>query len=84
MVSTQKITINIPLELKEQLNELKDEMQTTLSSIYVEAIKKYLRDQEVAKWTRGFELASEDKQYQNLCKEYGSAECGGVYEYEEI
>ena len=41
--SIEKVTFNIPTELKEQVMLLKDELKVSLSSIYNEAITNYLK-----------------------------------------
>lgn len=46
MTSTEKVTFNLPIELKAKVNELKNDLHTSLSSIYVEAIKEYVKKQE--------------------------------------
>lgn len=81
MTSTEKVTFNLPIELKAKVVELKEDLQTSLSSIYVEAIKEYVKKQEEKKWIKGFELASLDKDYQKLCGELGNSDDGGIYEY---
>ena len=81
MISTEKVTFNLPIELKAKVNELKEELHTSLSSIYVEAIKEYVKKQEEKKWIKGFELASSDKDYQEFCEELGNSDDGGLYEY---
>ena len=59
MVS-EKITVTIPQDLKERLVEIKDELKTTMSSVYREALEDYL---EKKKWEKGATLASKDKEY---------------------
>ncbi|MDX9813265.1 MAG: hypothetical protein WC144_07900 [Sulfurimonas sp.] len=66
MVYTEKITFNLPVELKAKVTELKDELQTSFSHIYVEATREFVKKQEDKKWARGFELASKDQEYQKL------------------
>ncbi|RBQ30403.1 hypothetical protein ACNSOS_11530 [Aliarcobacter vitoriensis] len=81
MINTEKVTFNLPIELKAKVNELKEDLQTSLSSIYIEAISEYVKKQEEKKWIKGFELASKDAQYQKLCEEFGNSDDGGLYEY---
>jgi predicted transcriptional regulator len=45
--SFEKVTFNIPSELKEQVMALKDELKVSLSSIYNEAIANYLKQKEL-------------------------------------
>jgi len=76
----EKITFNIPLELKEQVVALKDELKVSLSSIYNEAIANYIQQKELEKWQKGVNLALKDQQYMALTKELGS-DNGDIYEY---
>lgn len=62
MVS-EKITVTIPQDLKERLVEIKDELKTTMSSVYREALEDYLEKKELEKWEKGATLASKDKEY---------------------
>ncbi|MCH9740878.1 MAG: hypothetical protein K0U38_08580 [Epsilonproteobacteria bacterium] len=78
--SIEKVTFNIPTELKEQVIALKDELQVSLSSIYNEAIANYLKQKELERWQKGVSMALEDKEYISLTKEFGS-DGGDVYEY---
>ena len=45
----EKVTFNIPVELKEQVVALKDELHVSLSTIYNEAIANYLKQKELDK-----------------------------------
>jgi len=76
----EKITFNIPLELKEQVVALKDELKVSLSSIYNEAIANYIQQKELEKWQKGVNLALKDQKYMALTKELGS-DNGDIYEY---
>jgi predicted transcriptional regulator len=65
-ISTQKaekITVTIPYELKEQLYALKDEFKTTMSAIYKEALKAYVKKKEQEKWKQAVLLM--EKEYEN-------------------
>ena len=70
--STEKVTFNIPLELKEKVVALKDEMKVSLSAIYNDAIANYIKQKELDKWQKGVELALEDKEYIALVDELGT------------
>lgn len=48
----EKITVTIPSALKEQLQALKQELQTSMSAIYKEALQSYLEQKEREKWAR--------------------------------
>ena len=76
----EKVTFNIPVELKEQVVALKDELHVSLSTIYNEAIANYLKQKELDKWQKGVTLAMKDREYMDLSKELGS-DNGDVYEY---
>ena len=78
--NVEKVTFNIPVELKEQVVALKDELHVSLSTIYNEAIANYLKQKELDKWQKGASLAMKDKEYMDLTKELGS-DNGDVYEY---
>ena len=62
----EKVTFNMPKELKEQVLLLKDELKVSLSTIYNEAISNYLKQKELNKWEKGISLALEDKEYISL------------------
>jgi len=78
--SIEKVTFNIPLELKEQVIALKDELKVSLSAIYNEAIANYIQQKELEKWQRGVDMALSDQEYMALTKELGS-DNGDIYEY---
>jgi metal-responsive CopG/Arc/MetJ family transcriptional regulator len=59
----EKITVTIPYELKEQLNALKNEFQTSMSAIYKEALRSYVKEKEREKWKRAAELM--EKEYEH-------------------
>jgi predicted transcriptional regulator len=61
--SVEKVTFNISSSLKEQVIELKDELQVSLSTIYNEAIANYLKQKELEKWHRGVAMALDDEEY---------------------
>lgn len=76
----EKVTFNIPIELKEKVVALKEELHVSLSTIYNEAIANYIKQKELDKWQKGVNLAMEDKAYMSLTQELG-ADSGDVYEY---
>ncbi|MEA2048376.1 MAG: hypothetical protein U9O64_08035 [Campylobacterota bacterium] len=78
--SVEKVTFNIPSELKEKVMLLKSELKVSLSSIYNEAIAEYLKQKELDKWQKGVSLALEDKEYMSVSKEF-SNDNGDMYEY---
>ena len=78
--SIEKVTFNIPLELKEQVIALKNELKVSLSAIYNEAIANYIKQKELEKWQRGVNMALADQEYMALTKELGS-DNGDIHEY---
>ena len=76
----EKVTFNIPRELKEQVVVIKNELHLSLSTIYNEAIAEYVKRQELKRWERGIAQALEDTEYQKLSRELG-ADTGDVYDY---
>jgi len=59
----EKITVTIPYELKEQLNALKNEFQTSMSAIYKEALKAYVKQKEQERWKKAVVLM--EQEYEN-------------------
>ena len=78
--SIEKVTFNMPLELKEQVVALKEELKVSLSSIYNEAIANYIKQKELEKWQKGVDMALNDQEYMALTKELGS-DNGDICEY---
>jgi len=78
--SMEKVTFNIPAELKEQVIALKKDLHISLSAIYNEAIANYLKQKEIERWSRGVSMALQDKEYMVLAQEMGS-DNGDLYEY---
>jgi post-segregation antitoxin (ccd killing protein) len=78
--SVEKVTFNMPTELKEQIMLLKDELKISMSAIYNEAISNYLKQKELEKWHKGVSLALKDKDYMAFSEELGS-DTGDLYEY---
>jgi len=76
----EKVTFNIPTELKEQVIALKEDLQISLSAIYNEAIANYLKQKEIERWNQGVSMALKDKEYMVLAQEMGS-DNGDLYEY---
>jgi len=75
--STEKITFNMPVELKEKVMQLKDELKVSLSTIYNEAVKNYIQQKERERWQKGAELASGDAKYLGTASDVG----GELYDY---
>jgi predicted DNA-binding protein len=80
LMTVAKLTTTIPFELKERLVSLKDELHVSMSTIYKEALEQYLETKEIERWEKGAKLASENKEYMQLCKTLGN-EGAKIYEY---
>jgi len=59
----EKITVTIPYELKEQLYALKNEFSTTMSAIYKEALRAYVKKKEEERWRKAVILM--EQEYEN-------------------
>jgi len=79
-MTAEKITVTIPHDLKEKLVNIKDELKTSMSAIYKEALEEYLEKKELEKWEKGALLASADKEYVSISKELGNID-GKIHEY---
>jgi len=75
--SSEKITFNMPIELKEKVLQLKDELKVSLSTIYNEAVKNYIQQKELERWQKGAELALGDAKYLSTASDVG----GELYDY---
>lgn len=79
-MANSKVTVTIPVHMTSQIIAIKDELKTTISAIYQEALGLYLEKIEIEKWKKGAIMASQDKKYISLAKEFGSDK-GDIYEY---
>lgn len=79
MLVYEKTTLNLPSDLKEKVSKLKDELHMSMSSIYIEAIKKYVQEQEEKKWQNAAQKASKDEDYLKFSKDLDSMD--DIYEY---
>ena len=80
MTNMDKVTISIPSDLKKQVLSLKEELHTSISSIYKEAIEEYLKQKELQKWKNAATMASNDKQYMKFVQEMDNS-VDDIYEY---
>jgi predicted transcriptional regulator len=78
--SMEKVTFNMPTELKEKVIALKDELKVSLSFIYNEAIANYLKQKELEKWEKGVVMALQDHEYMQYVQELSNDD-GELYEY---
>lgn len=67
----------MPVELKEKVLQLKDELKVSLSTIYNEAVKNYIQQKELERWHKGVELALGDVKYLSTASDSG----GELYDY---
>jgi len=79
-MTAEKITVTIPFELKEQLIALKNELQSSMSTIYKEALEAYIEKKEIEKWQKGVAMAQKDKNYLKFINEI-SNDTGDIYDY---
>ena len=77
---TEKVTFNISSELKAKLTLLKEEMHVSFSTLYNEAIERFIKEKEMEKWERGARLAAKDEAYITLAQETASDD-GDLYAY---
>ncbi|EQB34289.1 hypothetical protein M947_11670 [Sulfurimonas hongkongensis] len=78
--TVEKVTFNIPSELKKDVVKLKEELKVSLNTIYKNAITEYVKRQELKKWEQGASKASQNKEYMSECK--NMADSGvNFYEY---
>ena len=78
--SMEKVTFNMPADIKIKVMTLKKELKISLSSIYNEAIVNYLNKKEAERWQQGVSMALEDKEYIALSSEL-SGDSGDIHEY---
>ena len=78
--SMEKVTFNMPADIKTKVMTLKKELKISLSSIYNEAIVNYLNKKEAERWQQGVSMALEDKEYIALSSEL-SGDSGDIHEY---
>lgn len=76
-MSAKNITINLPTELDEKIEEYTKKIGKSQTEIIQEALQSYFEKKEIEKWEKGFELASKDKQYIQFCRELGNDD-GGI------
>ncbi|WP_456452490.1 type II toxin-antitoxin system CcdA family antitoxin [Hydrogenimonas sp.] len=77
----QKVTFNLPSDLKEKLIEMKKEYGISLSAIYTEALKEYIRKKEKEKWRKAAQKAKNDYLDDKDLAEFSSIDGDEFYEY---
>lgn len=78
--ATEKVTFNIPIELKEEIGRLKEKMNVSFSYIYNDALREYIKKKEMQKWEEGIEKALNDKALLSFVDEI-EEDSGELYEY---
>jgi len=68
----EKVSFNLPTDIKSEVVKLKDSMKVSLNTIYKTAIAEYVERQELNKWKKGAEMASKDKEYNAFTKEWSN------------
>ncbi len=76
----EKVSFNLPSDIKDEVVKLKETMHISLNTIYKTAIAEYVQRQEVKRWEDAAKLASKDTKYLNLCQELDNSE-EDFYEY---
>lgn len=76
----EKVTFNMPSELKAKLVTLKEEMHVSLSVLYNEALERFIKEKELERWEKGAQIAAKDEAYITLADELGSDD-GELYAY---
>ncbi|MBL0708361.1 MAG: hypothetical protein JJW00_04870 [Sulfurimonas sp.] len=56
----EKVSFNLPVEIKAEELKLKDRLKISLNTIYRTAIMEYIQRQEVKKWEDGAKIASQE------------------------
>ncbi|NOQ31616.1 MAG: hypothetical protein GQ570_10890 [Helicobacteraceae bacterium] len=79
-ISYEKVSFNLPSDIKSEVVKLKETMHVSLNTIYKTAISEYVQRQEVKRWEDAAKLASKDNEYQKLSKELSETE-EDFYEY---
>lgn len=80
MTSIEKTTFNLPSDLKARVNNIKDDLHMSMSSIYVEAIKEFIEKKEREKWENAALKASKDENYLKFIDELDEIQ-DDIYEY---
>lgn len=78
--TTVKTTIQIPLEVKELIETLKTDKLKSVSAVISAAVKEYQLQQEIKRWKKSVEIASQDEEIMKLEQELAE---WGVEDYVE-
>lgn len=65
-----RITINLPLDLKQEIDNIKNELGfSTYSAVIIEAIKNYKKMLRMKRWENAAKASNDDLVYQSLLEE---------------
>jgi len=78
--NVNKVTFNISPDLKKDLVILKNELKVSFNTIYNNALKEYVKKQELKKWEQGAIKASKNKEYLKECRDIADSGVE-IYEY---
>ena len=78
--NVNKVTFNISSDLKKDLVTLKSELKVSLNTIYNNALKEYVKKQELKRWEQGANKASQNKEYLKECRDIADSGVE-IYEY---
>ena len=68
--SIEKVTFNIPSDLKERASRLKDELHISMSALYKDAIDAYVKQKEREKWENAAKLMRKEYESNPELKEW--------------
>jgi predicted AlkP superfamily phosphohydrolase/phosphomutase len=71
----EKVTFDIPSELKQDVIKLKNELKVSLNTIYNNAIAGYAKKQELKRWEQAAIKASKNREYINDLLKLSAMEC---------
>jgi predicted transcriptional regulator len=77
----QKVTFNLPTELKERVEAVKREFGLSFSAIYTEAIEEYVRKKERQMWRKAAQKARKEYLENDELTQFSTLDGDGVYDY---
>ena len=81
VVTYEKITINnLPKEFKDMALEIKDELKTSLNSVYIEIFNEYYKKREIEKMKKSAEIMASIYEEDEDLKAWSDFE-EDIYEY---
>lgn len=76
----EKVTFNIPTELKKRVVFLKNDMNISMSALYKEAIESYVRKKEIDRWEKATDIMSKEYEKNSQLKDWMEFE-EDIYDY---